>query len=151
MKFLKAVPQQTKMLRHIARMSKQHWGYNADYMKVWNYDETLTPQFIADNPVYCAMIDNNIAGFYGFDLRAAPVDLRHFWVAPNNVGMGVGKLMLSHAIEYLASSKVDLFQVVVEPNAEGFYLRMGAVKVGSKSMPELGQTFPVMQLRVTLD
>lgn len=149
--FLKAIPKQAEILRHIARKSKQHWGYNADYMKLWNYDLTLTPQFIANNPVYYALVDDQIVGFYGFELQVIPVNLKHFWVIPGSVGMGIGKLMFSHAVKYLTLSDVDLFQVVAEPNAEGFYLQMGGRKVGSKSMSSLEQVFPVIEFAVAFD
>lgn len=117
-------------------------------MKKWKHDQSLTPSFISHNPVFALKYEEDIVGFFAFDLNFNPVELKHFWIDPKFTGAGAGRVLFSHVFEYLVSIEFTEFQVVVEPNAFGFYSKMGGKVIGEISKPELEQTYPVMLIQV---
>jgi len=146
----KALKKDTKALRELARASKQHWGYSNEYMRIWNTDKTITPNFVEKAPVCCAVSDGEIVAFYAFAVEGDPRELKHFWVSPAYINKGIGRRLFTHATEYLQSQRVKALLVSAEPHAEGFYLRMGGERVGTKSNTKLNQKFPVVRFELEL-
>ncbi|MDA3898249.1 MAG: GNAT family N-acetyltransferase [Desulfobacteraceae bacterium] len=147
-KLVKALPSEADVLQEIARKSKMYWGYDDEYMKKWKHDQLLTPSFISHNPVFALKDGEDIVGFFAFDLNFNPIDLKHFWIDPKFTRAGVGKALFSHVFEFLVSIEFTEFQVTVEPNATGFYTKMGGKVIGEISRPELEQTYPVMLIQI---
>ncbi|MFT7860771.1 MAG: GNAT family N-acetyltransferase [Sulfurimonas sp.] len=147
-KLVKAIPNEADALQDLARKSKRYWGYDDEYMKKWKHDQLLTPSFISNNPVFALKENKQIVGFFAFDLRANPIDLKHFWIDPNLTGSGMGKALFYYVLDYLESIHCFEFQVTVEPNAVGFYSKMGGQVIGEVDRPDLGQTYPVMVVYV---
>ena len=59
-------------------------------------------------------------------------------------GQGVGTVLLQHAIEQLAATKVDVNEQ--NPQAVGFYQHMG-FKIESRSpLDEMGKPFPILHM-----
>lgn len=145
---LRATPDQAEAFRQIARASKQHWGYSPDYMQVWNHEQSLTPDFILNHPVYYAVVATAVAGFYALDMATYPCELKHLWIAPNYIGQGIGKRLFAHLTAFLEHRGVSRCQILAEPHAEGFYQHMGAVKIDQKVLPHLGQVLPIMELKL---
>ena len=148
-KILKARPDQASDLQHIARLSKQHWGYSPEYMRVWNHDQTLTADFISQNFVYYAVDGAEVAGFYALELSPEVCELKHLWVSPGYIRRGIGKQLLTHLKTLLAEVGAVTCTIVAEPHAEGFYARMGAVRIGLRPMPALEQELPIMRLAIS--
>jgi N-acetylglutamate synthase-like GNAT family acetyltransferase len=71
-----------------------------------------------------------IQGFYALCINHTKAELEHMWVAPAHIGTGVGKELFLHAMEKATSMSVREVQISSDPNAAGFYERMGARKVG---------------------
>ena len=44
--------------------------------------------------------------------------------------MGVGRALFDHALDRAAALGAETLGIEADPNAEGFYLRMGATRVG---------------------
>jgi len=51
-------------------------------------------------------------------------------LSPAWIGLGAGRLLFEHAIERAASRGASIAEIEADPNAEGFYLKMGAQRVG---------------------
>ena len=64
--------------------------------------------------------------------------LEHFWVAPENMGCGVGRALLAHAVGIAASGGAQALAIDADPNAEPFYLACGALRVGAVAAPTEG-------------
>jgi GNAT superfamily N-acetyltransferase len=126
----RAMPEQHERLTHITFAAKKHWGYPERWMEIWKEALTITPQFIANNEVYAAMVESEVAGFYGLIVSEDKVQLEHMWVDPDYIGSGIGKRLFDHAIEVAESLNASSMEIESDPNAEGFYKRMGARRIG---------------------
>ena len=69
-------------------------------------------------------------GFYALIVRNERAELEHMWVAPRFIGQGIGKDLFIHAMGEAAGQNVMAVEVSSDPNAEGFYRKMGAEKIG---------------------
>lgn len=55
------------------------------------------------------------------------------FVDPAFVGRGVGRALMDHAVALARELGHDSLTIVADPNAEGFYRRMGAQRIGSQA------------------
>src|SRR6185369_4742102 len=126
----KAQSQDAETLTQIALDAKRHWGYPENWIKHWQDDLTITPDYVAANRVYLAENEGGLLGFYALIMRDGKAELDHIWVAPTSIGTGVGKEMFLHAMQIAAGERVSEVEIVSDPNAEGFYRKMGAHRTG---------------------
>jgi GNAT superfamily N-acetyltransferase len=126
----KAITEETPVLTQIAHDAKRHWGYPESWINHWQNDLTISPEFVAANQVYVAERDGELLGFYALILRGEKAELDHLWVAPAYMGTGVGKELFLHAMQQAAKKNVSAVEIVSDPNAEGFYRKMGAYRDG---------------------
>jgi N-acetylglutamate synthase-like GNAT family acetyltransferase len=142
----RAIPDDCEALKTLARSAKGYWQYSSDYMEAWDYDQGITPEFIVRYTVRCAVLDRKIIGFYAYSTEGKIRELKHLWVAPEHIGAGVGRRLLLDAIEKLRGAGVRRLQIVADPHAEGFYRRMGALRLAETRPGPLEQQFPVLVL-----
>jgi GNAT superfamily N-acetyltransferase len=135
-------------LTEIAHDAKRYWGYPEHWIKHWQADLTITPEFIANNDVYVAEQEGELLGFYALIVRENKAELDHMWVAPKQVGSGVGKELFIHAMQRAAGQNVSEVQISSDPHAEGFYQKMGATRVGEVASEIDGQPRILPRLRV---
>ena len=117
-------------LTQIALDAKRHWGYPEHWIKHWESDLTISAEFITSNHVYVAEDEGEIRGFYALCLLDEKVELEHLWVRPSHIGTGIGKELFLDAMERAAKLNVSEVELSADPNAAGFYKRMGASQVG---------------------
>ncbi len=132
----------------IAHDAKRHWGYPEDWIQHWQEDLTISSDFISNNQVYVAERDGEIIGFYALVVRDQHAELEHMWVAPKHIGTGVGKELFIHAMQNAAGDNIAEVEISADPNAEGFYQRMGARRIGEVTSEINGQTRKVPRLTV---
>jgi len=89
-----------------------------------------------------------VLGFYALSGAGATRELEHFWVAPQDMGHGVGARMFAHAVATLRADGARVLRIASDPYAEGFYLRMGAQRVGEWPSTPRGRTLPLFVLEV---
>lgn len=130
MRIREASPQEAPTLTQIAHEAKRHWGYPEHWIQHWQADLTISSDFIGNNEVYVAEREGEILGFYALVVRYDKAELEHMWVAPGHLGTGVGKELFIHAMQKAAGENVSVVEISADPNAEGFYERMGAQRVG---------------------
>jgi len=90
----------------------------------------MRPEFITNHDTFAATEDGRIVGFYALAWNGHSLDLLHLWVLPEAMGRGVGRALFLHAIERARALGCHEVEIESDPNAEGFYLRMGAQRVG---------------------
>lgn len=144
-----AMSQEAAELTRIAHDAKRHWGYPEHWMQRWETDLTLTPEFIADNHVYVAEDGDRLSGFYALIIKEQKAELEHLWVAPDSIGTGVGKELFLNAMQKAAELRVTSVGISSDPNAEGFYQKMGAYRVGETTSELDGE--PRVLPRLTID
>lgn len=130
MKIRKATTEDAAGLTRIAHEAKRHWGYPEHWIKRWQEDLTITPEYVAVNRVCLAESDGDLLGFYALIMRKEKAELDHLWVSPAHIGTGVGKELFLHAMQNAAEEGVPEVEILSDPNAEGFYRKMGAHRTG---------------------
>lgn len=130
MKIRKASTEDADSLTHIAHEAKRYWGYPEHWIRHWQNDLTITPEYIENNQVFVAEAGDALVGFYALIFSNEKAELDHLWVMPGHIGTGVGKQLFIHAMRSAAGSDVGAVEILADPNAEGFYQKMGAYRIG---------------------
>ena len=144
-----ASPQDASTLTTIALDAKRYWGYPENWIRLWESDLTISPEFIRDNHVYVYEDEGQIRGFYALCVTGQKADLEHMWVRPALIGTGIGKELFLDAMERAAQLKVNAAEISSDPNAAGFYRRMGATQIGEIDSPVEGQERKLPRLKIT--
>src|SRR5688572_22918554 len=144
----RALPEEADPLTQIALEAKRHWGYPEHWIKHWESDLTVTDDFIRDNHVYVAEAEGEIRGFYALCVSGDKAELEHMWVTPAFIGTGVGKELFLDAMERAAALEVRDVEISADPNAAGFYERMGATQIGEVDSPIDGQARKLPRLKI---
>lgn len=78
------------------------------------------------------------------------MELDHLWVSPENIGSGIGRSLFEHAVYRAAILGAEALEIESDPNAEGFYQRMGAERTGENVLDIEGQsrTLPLLGLAI---
>lgn len=143
-----AIPTDAEALTRIAHDAKKHWGYPDHWLEHWRDDLTITPEFVTANSVYVAEQDGSLVGFYALVSGKDKTELDHLWVTPNRIGTGVGKELFLHAMQTAAAQNIASVEILSDPNAAGFYRKMGAHEVGEVSSEMDGQQRVLPRLTV---
>jgi GNAT superfamily N-acetyltransferase len=126
----RAKPDEHERLTEIAHAAKRHWGYPERWIEIWKDVLIITPEFIANNEVHAAFIEDEIAGFFAVIESDGKTILEHMWVSPDQMGAGVGRQLFNSALKAASALGAHSMEIESDPNAEGFYIRMGARRIG---------------------
>jgi ribosomal protein S18 acetylase RimI-like enzyme len=150
MEILRAKPDDAEALTRISFAAKRHWGYPERWIERWRESLTITAVFVRHNEVHVAVVEGNLVGFYALVGEGRKLELEHLWVSPEFIGTGIGRALFDHAVRRAAALGAEVVGVESDPNAEGFYRRMGARRVGEISYPIDGQkrTLPLLAVEV---
>lgn len=144
----RAIPEEASTLTTIALEAKRYWGYPEHWIKHWEADLTVSSDFIRDHHVYVAEVNGEIRGFYALCVSGDRAELEHLWVTPASIGTGVGKELFLDAMEKAAALAVRDVEILADPNAAGFYERMGAMQIGEVESPIDGQARKLPRLKI---
>lgn len=120
----------TESLTEIAFAAKSHWGYPKSWLEAWREDLTITPEFVARHEVFAAIEQEKPVGFYALVSSDGKTELDHLWVLPERIGKGIGRQLLAHALDRARLLNIATIEIVSDPNAEAFYLKAGATRIG---------------------
>ena len=73
------------------------------------------------------------------------------WVQPRHMRAGIGTALFRHAIETARAMGAASLEIESDPNAAGFYERMGARRVGTVPSKPAGRELPVLTMRLDAD
>ncbi|CAM3880991.1 GNAT family N-acetyltransferase [Kibdelosporangium persicum] len=138
-----ARPGEAAALGELALRSKAHWGYDRDFLDACRAELSFRLRDVVERGIVVAAEGDRLLGFYSVEGRAPEGELAHMWLEPSEIGKGLGKRLWRHAMESARAAGFTVLTIDAEPAAEGFYLAMGAVKVGetpSGSIP--GRVLP---------
>jgi len=138
-------------LTEIAYESKRYWGYPDHWMLHWRDALTITSAYITERIVYVAEAGASLVGFYAVVGAHAQWELDHLCIRPDFIGHGIGRQLFRHAAAYLAVQDPGaILGIESEPNAEQFYVRMGARRVREVTREWHGvrRTLPYLEFRV---
>ena len=143
-----AATTEAPVLTNLALEAKRYWGYPEHWIKHWESDLTISSDFIHDNHVYVAEENGQIQGFYALIVTGNKAELDHLWVKPALIGTGIGKELFLDAMERAAALKVIAVEISSDPNAAGFYRRMGATEIGEIDASFDGVTRKLPRLKI---
>jgi N-acetylglutamate synthase-like GNAT family acetyltransferase len=126
----RARPDEAAVLTEIAHAAKRHWGYPENWIQHWQVELTITPEFIADNEMYVAVEGEEIVGCCALTFNDSSAELEHIWIRPEHMGGGIGRALFRQIKDRARNLKLPALELSADPNAEGFYERMGARRIG---------------------
>lgn len=140
-----------QVLTDLMRSAKRSWGYLDAWMETWAAGLTITLEDTVAMRVRVAEDANGILGFYALRGSGARVHLEHLWIDPEHMGKGIGRSLIADALVEAARLGAQIIAIESDPNAEPFYLRMGAIRVGEVPAPMAGapnRALPLLELQV---
>lgn len=144
----RASPEQADELSRIALASKAHWGYPKRWLEIWAPQLTFSPQYFEENEGWAAFLDDRPIGFYTLQVEKGTASLENIWVLPEFIGKGIGKMLFLHAVELARQRGYKTLQLEADPNAAGFYEKMGMCRIGEHRYEVDGQprVLPIMEM-----
>jgi predicted N-acetyltransferase YhbS len=130
MHIVRAQPDDAALLTKIAFAAKRHWGYPEKWLESWRELPRIRPVFISRHETYSAILEGRTVGFYALEHQPDRLNLAHLRVLPEVMGRGLGRSLFHHALERARALEYRKLEMESDPHAEGFYLRMGARRVG---------------------
>jgi GNAT superfamily N-acetyltransferase len=147
----RAQPIEAEILSAIAHAAKRHWNYPEDWIAQWKLDLTITPEFISQNEVFVALVDGEIAGCCALVLTDSLAEIEHMWMRPEHMGTGIGRALFEHSKRRAKERGARVLELSADPNAEGFYARMGAKRIGDFPAGMIGEEHRVLpRMRMNL-
>jgi GNAT superfamily N-acetyltransferase len=142
-----ALPSEAVALVDLAVRSKGHWGYDAAFLEGCRVDLALTPEEIASSDVVVCEDGTDITGYYRlFPISNDVIDLDALFVDPEAIGQGIGRLLWQHGVARARQLGYRTMMIQSDPHAEGFYLAMGAERVGKQeSTVTPGRMLPLLR------
>ena len=141
----RAEPADSERATELARAAKAHWQYPAEWLASWQADLAITAEMIDRHPTFVASLDGEVVGVCQLQEADGRAMLEHVWVDPRVHGRGVGRALVEHA----RNAAPGIMMVVADPNAVGFYIRLGARRVGDVAGPMPGapnRTLPLLEI-----
>ncbi|MBL8155290.1 MAG: GNAT family N-acetyltransferase [Anaerolineae bacterium] len=143
----RARPDEAEALTGLFWRSKAHWGYDEAFMARVRETLRITPEIIEQQHVYVLETDGRIAGFYALHVLPDRLHLEDLFIEPDQIGMGYGRRLFDHAVEVGRRLGYDSFTLESDPNAEEFYLKLGAIRVGEHESAIPGRFIPHLLVR----
>lgn len=151
MRIVRAKAGDADRLSHVARTAKAHWGYPAEWMHAWQDFFTIRPEKIVANDYLAAQPENGPpVGFCGVHRDGVDWRLEHLWVLPDWQANGIGQSLFDAAVTLVRERGGEALSIQADPNAEGFYLRMGGVRVGEVDATMFGVPRVMPELRYAI-
>ena len=137
-------------LSQIAASAKAHWGYPKHWMEIWTPQLSFTPDYFETNESWVAMDGNKQIGFYTLLDNQGIAWLENLWALPEYIGKGIGKQLFQHALGLARQRGYKILQLEADPNAIGFYEKMGMRKIGERQSEVDGQPriLPIMEIEL---
>jgi len=145
----RARPDEADALSALAYRAKAHWGYDTEFMGRVSEAMTLSAGDVAAGQVWVLEdAARRVVGFHRVFL-GDPAELEDMWVEPDVIGAGYGRRLFEHAVAIARSSGASSLELDADPNAVGFYERMGMERTGQtlstiipgRSLPRMWMTF----------
>ena len=140
---------EAEALSELCRRSKAHWGYDAAFMEASREALTISPAMIARGRVLVAQDSSGaVAGVTSADPLedTGAWDLVHMFVEPAAIGTGAGRELFAAIVALVRAEGGKRLVILADPNAETFYRRMGAKRVGEAPSDAIaGRMLPLLE------
>lgn len=143
-------PDEAGELTQIALAAKRHWGYPEHWIEIWTPQLTFNTEYFEENESWAAVIDGKPVAFYTLLNRNGIAWLDNLFVIPTRIGKGIGRELFLHALRLARQHNYKFLQLEADPNAAGFYEKMGMHKIDERHPEVDGQprVLPVMEMEL---
>jgi GNAT superfamily N-acetyltransferase len=145
----RATPDEAPALNALTGRSALHWGYEPEFLD-WEPEALLvTPDFIADSPIYVLEDEGRILGYYALLEKPPHWYLDKLFVEPDRIGTGLGKRLWRHAVATAREMGIPELMLDADPNAAPFYRAMGCEWLREETTTRPGWNLHVFRFRIT--
>jgi N-acetylglutamate synthase-like GNAT family acetyltransferase len=148
----RAKPEEGDLLTELTIQSKAYWGYDESFLKSARQElEFQASKFLPDFHVYILEGEGKPLGFCSLiPVDSDTVELHDLFIEPHSIGKGFGKELWDYAVNLAQSLGFSRLVLTADPNAEPFYLRQGAVRIGEKMSPvRSDRSLPMLEYVLT--
>lgn len=147
----RARPNEHEQLTRISFAAKRYWYYPEEYFEIWKSELTISEDYINNNEVFAVDVDGGLSAYYsvaevkqefmaGQTLVEKGFWLEHMFVLPKWIGCGIGRKMYEHMKSLCRSKGIKVLRIFADPNAKGFYEKMGALYIEERPSSIPGRT-----------
>lgn len=134
-------------LTALALRSKRAWGYDENFMALVLPDMVVQPEYLRREYGIVAEEDGRVVGYAIVRVDNNSAFLRDLFVEPDRFRQGIGRALFTRVIDYARNRGAKKLTLGGDPNALGFYKRLGMVQVGEEpSIVGGGRMLPIMEL-----
>ena len=115
------------------RSSKAYWGYDEKFLDEFMDIFKVTNNCLNKSFTYLVYLDKKVIGYYSLlpkDQNILELDM--FFIEPMFIGQGFGRTLWELACQTSKELGYLGFNIIADPNADSFYIRMGCTKIGDK-------------------
>jgi GNAT superfamily N-acetyltransferase len=143
-----AHPDEGGALREICIAAKAHWGYEREQVERWAAAGDFSPSGIESKKTFVADESGRPVGWASLIADPEVCVLDDMWVEPGRIEQGVGTLLFQHALDLARRAGARRLEWEAEPNAVGFYEKMGGRFVRHSPPTVFHRRIPVMGIDV---
>jgi predicted N-acetyltransferase YhbS len=152
LKIREALPQEAGSLSRLALRSKAHWGYSQEFLDACRSELTVDASRLGTDEYECfvALNGNSILGFYILELASAgSYELEALFVEPEHIGVGIGRMLIQHAVQKLSRRGAKRLIIQGDPHASEFYIAAGARQIGTRESGSIsGRHLPLFEIEL---
>lgn len=141
-------PREAGLLSQIALSAKAHWGYPERWMAIWAPHLTYAASYFVEHEGWVAADGGRQIGFYTLEEKNGHAWIENLWVVPEYIGRGIGRQLFLHAVDRARQRGFKTLQLEADPNALGFYEKMGMRKIGERQAEVDGhpRNLPILEI-----
>lgn len=137
-------PDEGERLRAIALEAKAHWGYDRDWVTAWVAAGDFSTDALQANETFVADVDGSAIGWAMLVPRGEIGWLEDLWIDPPWIGKGIGTLLFERVAARAREQGARRLEWEAEPNAIGFYEKVGGHYVRDSATNEWGRVLAIM-------
>jgi len=142
----RARPADAAVLSRLAYDSKASWGYDDAFMEACRAELTISAADLEAHNAFVVACGESLLGFYLLKMDGPCAEVWDFFMAAEAMGSGLGGRLWRHLEATARRCGAACIGVDSDPNAEGFYRKMGLRRCGeapSLSIP--GRMLPRLE------
>jgi GNAT superfamily N-acetyltransferase len=137
------------ILTELCIRSKAVWGCDEEFMLACRGELTLTASIMQSSSLQVAEVDGHLVGEAQVTVQGELAELNKLFIEPTHLRSGAGKALFEWATTVVRDAGAATMVIEADPDAAGFYRRMGAVDKGIASSGSIpGRLLPRLELRL---
>jgi GNAT superfamily N-acetyltransferase len=137
------------ILTELCIRSKAVWGYDEEFMLACRSELTLTASIMQLSSLKVAEVDGHLIGVAQVTVQGELAELNKLFVEPTHLRSGAGKALFEWATSVARDAGAAIMVIDADPDAAGFYRRMGAVDKGTAASGSIpGRLLPRLEMRL---